>query len=178
MKKIETGFEELYILETVNFVDNRGAFQKLFNHDWFENNNLKTDFKEFYFSVSQKNVIRGMHFQLPPHDHVKLVYVSKGSIVDVVVDLRKKSETYGQYFSVQLNDKNARYLYIPTGFAHGFLSLEDNTIVNYAQTSCYSKEADCGIAYNSFDFDWEVVCPILSDRDLTFEKFENFKSVF
>jgi dTDP-4-dehydrorhamnose 3,5-epimerase len=178
MKKIETGFEGLYIVETINFTDNRGSFQKLFNSEWFIENDLSVDFKEFYYSVSHKDVIRGMHFQLPPHEHTKLVYVSKGSIVDVVVDLRTNSKTYGQYFSSRLNDTDARYLYIPSGFAHGFLSLEDNTIVNYAQTSGYNKEADCGITYNSFGFDWDVQFPIISERDLTFEKLENFKSVF
>jgi len=178
MKKIETGFDGLYILETNNFTDNRGSFQKLFNYDWFLENNLSVDFKEFYFSVSEKDVIRGMHFQLPPHEHTKLVYVSKGSVLDVVVDLRKNSATFRQCFSVHLNDTDACYLYIPVGFAHGFLSLEDGTVVNYAQTSCYNKEADCGLAYNSFGFDWKIQKPIISERDLTFDKFENFKSVF
>lgn len=178
MKKIITPFEGLYILETNNFVDERGSFQKLFNSEWFKDNNLDCDFKEFYYSVSQKNVIRGMHFQLPPHHHTKIVYVSKGSIVDVVVDLRKNSSTFAQYFSVTLNDTDARYLYIPTGFAHGFLSLEDGTIVNYAQTSCYNNEADCGVAYNSFEFDWKTPQPVISDRDLTFQKLENYISAF
>lgn len=178
MRKTETSFEGLYILETTNFVDNRGSFQKLFNFEWFIENELEVDFKEFYFSVSQKNVIRGMHFQLPPHEHTKLVYVSKGSILDVVVDLRADSKTYKQYYYVKLNDENANYLYIPSGFAHGFLSLEDDTIVNYAQTSCYNKGADAGIAYNSFGFDWGVENPIVSGRDLNFDIFGNFKTEF
>jgi len=178
MKIIETPFDGLLILETVNFTDNRGSFQKLFNFEFFNQNQLDIDFKEFYFSVSQKNVIRGMHFQLPPFEHTKLVYVSKGKILDVVVDLRKTSNTYLQYFSVELNNSDAQYVYIPKGFAHGFLSLEDGTIVNYAQTSCYSKESDCGIAYNSFEFDWGVENPIVSDRDSTFESLKNFQIAF
>lgn len=178
MKIIRTPLEGLLLLETVNFTDNRGSFQKQFNYDFFGNNNLETDFKEFYFSVSEKNVIRGMHFQLPPFEHTKLVYVSKGSIMDVVIDLRKQSKTYKQYFNIVINDSDAKYLYIPKGFAHGFLSLEDGTIVNYAQTSCYAKNADSGIAYNSFGFDWGLESPIVSERDINFEGFENFNSPF
>ena len=93
MKIVETPFQGLYILETVHFQDIRGGFQKLFNYDFFKSNGLDTDFKEFYYSVSHQNVIRGMHFQLPPFEHTKVVYVSKGRILDVVVDIRKHSET-------------------------------------------------------------------------------------
>lgn len=178
MKKIETGFAGLYRLETNNFTDNRGNFQKLFSFDWFADNGLATDFKEFYYSVSQKDVIRGMHFQLPPHEHTKLVYVSKGSIIDVVLDLRSESATYGQCFSILLNETLAHYMYIPVGFAHGFLAQEDNTIVNYAQTSCYNRDADAGIAFDSFGFDWNVAQPIISDRDAGFVPFEDFETVF
>lgn len=178
MKIIETSLKGLFILETDHFQDVRGSFQKLFNFNNFKENGLETDFKEFYYSVSYKNVIRGMHFQLPPYEHIKLVYVSKGKIKDVVIDLRKQSSTYKKYYSIDLNETDARYLYIPKGFAHGFLSLEDNTIVNYAQTSCYSKEHDSGIAQDSFGFDWGIVNPIISGRDLTFERLENLKSPF
>lgn len=178
MEKVETAFEGLLILKTKNFTDIRGSFQKLFNYEWFKEKNLDSEFKEFYFSVSQKNVIRGMHFQLPPHAHTKLVYVSKGSIIDVVIDLRKESSTYGEYFSIRLDDISANYLYIPIGFAHGFLSLENETIVNYAQTSCYHNDADTGILYNSFGYDWGVVEPIVSERDSSLGKLTNFKTVF
>ena len=160
MKLERTSFVDLFILETINFQDNRGSFQKLFNYDFFKEQKLDTDFKEFYYSVSQKNVIRGMHFQLPPLAHTKLVYVSKGSILDVVVDLRKFSNTYGKSFSIRLDSMKSQYLYIPRGFAHGFLSY------------------DSGIAYDSIGFEWGVKSPIVSDRDLTFTKFEDFKSPF
>lgn len=178
MKIQSTPIKGLFILEVINFKDNRGSFQKLFNSDFFKEYSLDTDFKEFYFSVSKKNVIRGMHFQLPPFDHTKLVYVSKGKIRDVVVDLRRDSETFKQTFSIELDDRSGRYLYIPKGFAHGFVSLEEDTIVNYAQTSCYSKEHDCGIIYNSIDYNWDIETPIVSDRDLTFVALDNFKSPF
>lgn len=178
MNIIPTDFEGLFIIETINFQDNRGSFQKLFNYDLFVENGLRTDFKEFYYSISKKNVIRGMHFQLPPFEHTKLVYVSRGKIRDVVIDIRKQSDTYGKCFSIELDDQKAYCLYIPAGFAHGFLSLEDDNIVNYSQTSCYSKGHDCGIAHDSIGFDWGIENPIISSRDLTFGTLKQLKTPF
>lgn len=178
MNIVTTPFEGLYILETITHVDLRGAFQKQFNYDFFAKNGLDCDFKEFYFFVSDKDVLRGMHFQIPPYEHTKLVYVSKGRILDVVVDLRKSSSKYGKSFSIEIDSRNGECLYIPKGFAHGFLSLEDDTMVHYAQTSCYSAKHDCGIDYNSFGFDWGVYAVVMSNRDATFPKLEDFKSPF
>lgn len=178
MELIKTSFEGLYVLQTINFTDNRGGFQKLFNEEFFKANGLECGFKEIYYSVNKKDVIRGMHFQTPPFDHVKMVHVSKGRILDVVVDIRKQSETYGQCFSIELDDQKGQYLYIPKGFAHGFKTIEEGSIVNYAQTSCYNKEHDCGIAQDSIDFDWGLDDPIVSDRDLTFPKLIDFNSPF
>ena len=178
MNKIETSFEGLYVLETNHFQDERGEFRKLFNDDFFKGNGLDGDFKEFYYSVNKKDVLRGMHFQLPPFEHTKLVYVSKGRIKDVVVDLRKQSRTFGKCFSIELDEHQAQYLYIPKGFAHGFLSLEEGSIVNYAQTSCYSKEHDSGILQSSIGFDWQIEKPIVSGRDLTFGTLQEFQSPF
>ena len=173
-----TEFKDLYILHNKLIFDDRGSFLKLFNCDFFSEHKLDTDFKEYYYSSSKKGVIRGMHFQIPPFHHTKLVYVSHGGIIDVVIDLRKSSTTYKKYFTIELNDKNGKYIYVPKGFAHGFLSLKQNTIVNYAQTSCYSKEHDNGILYNSFDFDWGLDVPIISERDLSFKELNNFNSPF
>ncbi|GHT20183.1 dTDP-4-dehydrorhamnose 3,5-epimerase [Bacteroidia bacterium] len=178
MKIINTPFDGLFVLENMCLQDARGGFLKPFSFDIFKENALDTYFKEFYFSVSKKDVIRGMHFQLPPFEHTKLVYVSKGKIRDVVVDIRKNSKTFKQAFSVELDDYSGRYLYIPKGFAHGFLSLEDDTIVNYAQTSGYSKEHDCGILFSSIGYDWQIKKPIVSERDLQFDSLNNFKSPF
>ena len=178
MEIVKTPFEGLLVLQTINFQDNRGGFQKLFNYDFFKDNGLDYDFKEFYYSVNKENVVRGMHFQTPPFDHTKVVYVSKGRIRDVVVDIRKNSKTYGKCFSIELDDQKGQYLYIPKGFAHGFVSLEDGSIVNYAQTTCYVKDNDCGIDATSIGFNWGVENPIRSGRDLTFEKLNNFKSPF
>ncbi len=178
MEILKTPFEGLFLLQTINFQDNRGGFQKLFNFDFFNENGLDCDFKEFYYSVNNKNVVRGMHFQLPPFDHTKIVYVSKGRIKDVVVDIRKSSKTYKECFSIELDERKGQYLYIPKGFAHGFVSLEEGSIVNYAQTSCYSKDHDCGIDALSIGFDWGVSEPVRSGRDLTFDKLNDFISPF
>lgn len=178
MELIKTPFKGLFVLQTINFTDNRGGFQKLFNEEFFSAHGLECDFKEIYYSVNKKNVIRGMHFQTPPYDHVKMVHVSKGRILDVAVDIRKNSESYGKSFSIELDDQKGQYLYIPKGFAHGFKTIEEGSIVNYAQTSCYNKEHDCGIAQDSIGFDWGLDDPIVSGRDLTFPKLIDFISPF
>lgn len=178
MKIITTSFEGLYVLQTINHQDNRGGFQKLFNSEIFQSLGLSVDFSEMYYSVNKKDVLRGMHFQTPPYDHDKMVYVSAGKILDVVVDIRKSSKTYGKCFSIQLDAHSGKYLYIPKGFAHGFLSLEDNTIVNYAQTTCYNQQHDCGISALSCGIKWGVENPIQSTRDLTFPSLTDFETPF
>ncbi|EES88887.1 dTDP-4-dehydrorhamnose 3,5-epimerase family protein [Helicobacter canadensis] len=182
MEKIETDFDGLYILKRSMFKDNRGEFIKHFSEECFRQNSLDTDFKESYYSVSKKGVLRGMHFQLPPYEHTKLVYVSSGKILDVVVDIRLHSSTFGLFFKIVLSSKKSSFLYIPKGFAHGFLCLEDNTRVHYLQTSVYSKNHDSGILYDSFGFNWleesskyEVKNLIISQRDLSFESLKDFK---
>ncbi|MFC4233170.1 dTDP-4-dehydrorhamnose 3,5-epimerase family protein [Parasediminibacterium paludis] len=175
----ETFIEGLYIIHLNKLSDNRGSFTKMLNEDFFKANRLRTDIKESYFSISHKNVIRGMHFQTPPAEHTKLVFVNTGSIQDVVVDLRKASNTFGQYFSISVSANEPKLIYLPEGFAHGFLSLEDNTIVSYMQTSVYNKSCDEGILWNSFGFDWfNVENPIISSRDLLFKPFSEFNSPF
>jgi len=178
MKKIETPFVGLFTLETVNFVDIRGSFQKLFNKEFFIENGLDSDFCEFYYSVNKKGVIRGMHFQIPPHDHTKLVYVSNGKILDVVVDLRKESPNYKKYIVIRLTGNRPRSLYIPKGFAHGFQCLENNTIMLYQVTTGYQPNCDSGIAYDSIGYDWKVEDPILSERDQHFITLQEFESPF
>lgn len=178
MKLIETPIKDLFILKSNVFNDIRGSFIKTFNEKFFKKNNLDIEIKECYYSISKKNVIRGMHFQKPPFDHIKLVYVTNGSILDVVLDIRKNSSTFGKYFSIYLDANDRQILIIPKGLAHGFKSLEDNTIVHYMQTSCYNKEYDDGIKYDSFGFDWKCESPIISDRDRNFKKFSEYKTPF
>jgi dTDP-4-dehydrorhamnose 3,5-epimerase len=168
MEFIDTNIKDLYIIKTNVFKDNRGIFQKIFNFEFFRYKHLECDFKEFYYTVSSKNTIRGLHFQTPPHDHVKLVYVTSGSILDAVIDLRGSSPTFGKIASKVLTSTGGEVIYLPKGVAHGFKALEDNSIVNYAQTSCYSKEHDSGVLFNSIEFDWGINTPIVSERDKKF----------
>jgi dTDP-4-dehydrorhamnose 3,5-epimerase/CDP-3, 6-dideoxy-D-glycero-D-glycero-4-hexulose-5-epimerase len=168
----------LFLLSNPLFHDVRGSFKKVFSRDTFVELSLNTDFAELYYSVNKKNVIRGMHFQTPPMDHVKLVYVIAGKIHDVCLDLRHNSKTFGKYFDCILSGDDSNYLYIPKGIAHGYASFEDNTIVHYAQTSCYSKGHDFGIRYDSFGFNWDIHNPIVSDRDKSFPGFVDFHTEF
>ena len=178
MKIIDTKIQGLKILEPKVFEDSRGKFIKTFTYDFFKDNSVDIDIKETYYSVSHKDVIRGMHFQTPPYEHIKLVYVPCGSIVDVVLDIRKNSPTYGQYFNIELSAINGNVLIIPKGLAHGFKSLEDNTHVTYMQTTCYAPNNDGGTRYDSFGFDWECENPKLSNRDKEFPRLDEFKTPF
>lgn len=178
MKIIDTEISGLKVIKPNKFEDTRGKFIKTFNEDFFKENGLNVEIKETYYSISHKNVIRGMHFQTPPFDHIKLVYVPSGRIIDVVLDIRKKSSTFGKYFNIELSSENGNILVIPEGLAHGFKSLEDNTNVTYMQTTCYAPNNDGGIKFDSFGFDWQIDDPKLSDRDLSFKSFLEFDSPF
>lgn len=175
MELVKTELEGVYIIKNFNADDNRGSFVKTFHKEFFKKHNLCTEFNESYFSISKKDVIRGMHFQLPPFDHEKLVYVPKGKILDVILDLRKNSKTYGKSISVELSDKNRDSIYIPKGLAHGFMSLENETITVYNVAAVYEKDADYGIMFNSFKFDWQCTEPIMSERDKKFVTFDEFE---
>ncbi|MFA6281931.1 MAG: dTDP-4-dehydrorhamnose 3,5-epimerase family protein, partial [Candidatus Omnitrophota bacterium] len=155
----------VYIIDLPVFFDTRGRLVKTFSDVWFKKNNLCTNFKENFYSVSFKNTIRGMHFQLPPMDHAKFVYVPKGRIIDVILDLRKNSKTYGKFIDVEVSDKNNIAIYIDKGFAHGFKALENNTFVFYSTSKPHSKTHDCGIRWDSFGYDWKIKNPIMSEKD-------------
>ena len=119
-----------------------------------------------------------MHFQTPPHDHAKIVYCPQGNIMDVIVDLRRSSATYGQHLATELSSENHLAYYIPEGFAHGFKALTEQAMTYYLVSSEYHKEHDMGIRYDSFGFDWQCSHPIISDRDLSFHAFSEFISPF
>lgn len=178
MNVIKTKLAGVLIFEPKIFEDDRGRFVKIFNQDLFSHINPPFNLVESYYSTSKKNVIRGMHFQIPPCDHAKLVYVANGAIVDAVLDMRKGSVTYGHYITTDLNTQNCRMIFIPPGFAHGFLSLQDDTCVVYSQTSTYSPEHDRGIRFDSFGLRWGVDNPTISRRDQAFPKFSEFKTPF
>lgn len=174
MKLIETELKGVFIIENFYSLDERGSFTKIYQKVFFEKSGLCNDFEESFYSISKNNVIRGMHFQLPPHDHDKLVHVAKGEVIDVVLDLRKNSETFGNSISLVLNDKNLRSLYIPKGLAHGFRSMSDDTIMIYNVSTIYNNEADFGVHFDSFNFNWELSEPIVSERDKLLISFEEF----
>lgn len=167
-----------FLITLPSFEDQRGNFTKTFQHSFFGQEHIDFKLQESYFSLSFKDVIRGMHFQLPPHDHAKIVYCPQGSILDVIVDLRKGSATYGQYYAAELSADNHLAYYIPKGFAHGFKALNDNAMTYYLVSSEYSREHDTGIRYDSFGFDWECAMPVLSERDLSFSTLQSFESPF
>lgn len=173
-----TPLNGLKIITTKHFCDERGVFHKFFSKTEFEILGLESDFKEAYYSINQKNVLRGMHFQIPPAEHTKLVYVTNGKILDVCLDIRANSTTFGKYFSVELSADVPKCLYIPAGFAHGFLTLENNTCVHYLQSTCHDISCDMGISYDSFGFDWGDGKKIISKRDKNHINFNDFISPF
>lgn len=178
MKIKSTKLEGVFIIDNFNASDERGSFIKTFNSNTFKEYGLDFEIRESYYSVSKKNVIRGMHFQKPPHDHQKIVICNVGSIIDVVMDIRHNSSTYGKCLAINLKADENQAIYIPKGFAHGFQSLEDNTSVIYFVTTEYNKYSDSGILWNSINFDWEIDNPIISSRDSSHIEFINYKSDF
>lgn len=158
--------------------DERGFFTKSFHETSLKKAGIDFTLRESYFSLSKKDVIRGMHFQTPPHQHSKIVFCPQGAILDVIIDLRKGSATYGQYYAQELSAENHLAYYIPEGFAHGFKSLTDDAITYYLVSSEYSQAHDKGILYNSFGFDWQVEKPVISARDLSFSPIKDFDSPF
>lgn len=179
MQFIRTEIPDVVICEPIVHGDERGYFVETFRADKLEEFlGFSIIFCQDNESKSSKGVLRGLHYQLPPHAQTKLVRVIQGRVLDVAVDIRKNSPTFGKYFQTELSSDNGKVLIIPKGLAHGFKSLEDNTNVTYMQTSCYAPNNDFGIKYDSFGFDWECENPKLSDRDLSFERIENFKTPF
>lgn len=170
--------EGCYLIELNQFKDNRGTFIKTFHSDEFSKNNINLDMHEEFYSISAKNVIRGMHFQIPPFDHDKFVYCAHGAVLDVIVDIRKNSNTFGQFYHVELNDENNLALWIPKGIAHGFLSLADNSLMFYKTSSVHNPACDSGIKWNSFGFEWPVENVIISEKDSKLCIFSEFDSPF
>jgi len=186
MKKIETNLLDCYILEPDKFGDERGYFSPYY---------IEQNLKELGFqgvvqanrSMSCKGVVRGLHFQEEPSCQAKIVEVIRGSAIDVVVDIRKDSETYGKYTKVLLTDSNNRQLFVPRGFAHGFISLEDNTVFQYLVDNVYDPKREGGILWNDPDLNinWEEMFkengidePILSSKDQVHPKLKDSKVLF
>lgn len=180
MKILKTEIEGLILLKIPYYEDERGGFMEVFHSAKFREIVGKYEFVQDNESVSHKNVLRGLHFQLPPFAQGKLVRVSSGSALDVAVDLRKESVTYGQYKSVVLSDKNRLLMWIPPGFAHGFVALEDKTIFTYKCTAFYNPDSECSIIWNDPDLNihWKVENPVISDKDQKAMLFKDFNSLF
>lgn len=178
MKQIETKITGCYELQPVIRSDNRGAFIKTFHETNFKEIGLTTTFAEEYYSISKKNVLRGLHFQTPPKEHKKLVYCTLGEVIDVVVDLRKGSPTYKQHQVFVLNSEKANMIYIPEGLAHGFYVKSETAIMMYKVTSEYAPENDCGIRWDTANIPWKNQNPIMSKRDQEFMALDEFESPF
>ncbi len=166
------------LIDMPAYADERGSFVKTFNDAHFLQLGIPFELKESYYSLSAKDVIRGMHFQLPPHHHSKIVFCPLGAILDVAIDLRKSSPHYGRCYPQLLTATNHKAYYIPEGFAHGFKSLENQTLTYYLVSSGYHRAADTGIAFDSIGFDWDCTQPIMSARDKAFIDFKDFESPF
>ena len=177
---IETTFiKDLLLLTPQVYSDQRGYFMESYNK-LKVGKMIKDDFVQDNESLSKKNVLRGLHLQLPPYAQAKLIRVIKGSILDVAVDLRSESDTYGQHFKHVLSGENKKQLYVPKGFAHGFLTLEDDTLINYKCSNYYHSDSETSILWNDPDLkiDWGLDNPILAEKDRLAKKFITFDNPF
>lgn len=180
MEFIKTPIDGLRIIKPKIYRDSRGYFFESFNKSLFEKNGISIDFVQDNQSLSQKGTVRGLHLQNNPFAQAKLVRVIKGKVLDIAVDIRKNSPTYGKHYSCELSEENQMQFFIPTGFAHGFATLEDNTIFSYKCSDFYNKESEDSIYWNDPDLNinWGVENPTLSDKDKLSKSFKEFKSLF
>jgi len=180
MEITETFLKGLFVIKPKVFEDARGYFYESYNNSVFEKAGLNLNFVQDNQSLSQKGVLRGLHFQNAPFAQGKLVRVITGSVFDVAVDIRKKSPTYGKHFGLELTEINKTMMYIPEGFAHGFVTLQDNTIFSYKCTNYYNKASEDCLLWNDSDIGikWNVNQPLLSDKDKEGKKFKDFISLF
>lgn len=175
-----TPFEGLLIIRPRVFGDERGYFFESWNEIAFRKAGIDVSFSQDNQSASGKGVLRGLHFQVPPFDQGKLVRVISGAVLDVVVDLRSGQPTFGQHYKLRLDDQDKLMLYIPEGFAHGFKTLEDNTVFFYKCTKVYNRECERALRWNDpvLGIDWEIENPILSEKDQKAPFFKDFVSPF
>ncbi len=181
MTAIPTDINDVIIIEPMVLKDDRGVFFESFQQQKF--NDLIGDaitFVQENESISKKDVLRGLHFQKPPFAQGKLVRVISGSVLDIAVDIRKNSSTYGKHVAVELSAENKRQLWIPAGFAHGFVALEDDTVFQYKCTNYYNKNAEDALLWNdeTLGINWNIQQPILSPKDELAASFNSFVSPF
>ncbi|PIQ50236.1 MAG: dTDP-4-dehydrorhamnose 3,5-epimerase [Cytophagales bacterium CG12_big_fil_rev_8_21_14_0_65_40_12] len=177
MKIIETGFEGLYEIESNVFGDDRGYFFESFRKSTFEVLGIRTDFVQDNESFSVKGTLRGLHYQKEPFAQAKLVRVALGKVLDVAVDLRAGSPTFGKHHTVILDAKRHNLFMVPAGFAHGFLALEDS-VFSYKCSNYYDKASEGGIIWNdtTLNIDWQIDNPIVSEKDKLLPNFEAYKN--
>ncbi len=180
MEVIETKIKDLLIIKPRVFADARGYFFESYNETVFKQNGINANFVQDNQSLSNTGVLRGLHFQAPPFEQGKLVRVITGAVLDVAVDIRKNSPTYGEFVAMELTEENKTMFYIPPGFAHGFLTLRDNTIFSYKCTNVYNKASEGCVLWNDKDINinWNVSNPILSEKDLVGTPLKEFTSPF
>ncbi len=175
----KTEFEGLWVIKPKVYEDKRGYFMESYNHQlWYKT--LRTEFIQDNESMSGKGVLRGLHFQKPPYAQDKLVRVIRGSVLDVVVDLRKDKPTYGKHFKIVLSEQNKAQLFIPKGFAHGFLCLEEHTVFAYKCSQYYHAKSEGNLLWNDPDIgiSWNIKKPIVSEKDENAPLFKDFNSPF
>ncbi|MFQ3182576.1 MAG: dTDP-4-dehydrorhamnose 3,5-epimerase [Polaribacter sp.] len=177
MKITETYLQGCFLIKPNIFGDKRGSFFEVFNQNEFEKETgLKINFVQDNQSISQKGVLRGLHMQKGEFGQAKLVRVIKGKVLDVALDFRKGSRTFGKHFSIELSEENNKQLFVPRGFLHGFVTLENNTIFSYKCDNYYNKESEDGVIYNDKDLniDWKLdeTEIILSEKDIILPKFQ------
>jgi dTDP-4-dehydrorhamnose 3,5-epimerase len=180
MEIISEPLPGLYVIKPKVFADARGHFFESYRHDVFQKLCPDVEFVQDNQSLSNKGILRGLHFQKPPHAQDKLVRVVAGSVLDVVLDIRKSSPTYGKSFSLEISAENFLMLLIPKGFAHGFLTLNDQTIFQYKCSDYYHPASEGGILWKSegTGINWGVENPVLSDKDQIHPQFSDFISPF
>ena len=182
MKITKTSISGLVIIEPKVFNDSRGYFYEPYNKSKFDKLICKTNFVQDNESKSSKGVLRGFHFQKPPYDQAKLVRCIKGEVLDIALDLRKKSNTYGKYEKVILSGKNKKQFFVPRGFAHAFLVLSDTALFSYKVDNIYAPDYDSGIIWNdlllSIDWPFDESDLIISHKDKNLKSFSNFQSPF
>jgi dTDP-4-dehydrorhamnose 3,5-epimerase len=178
MKLKKTGIDGCYEIMPLDLKDHRGRFVKPYHVEDFKALGLDLVIREEYYSVSKRNVLRGLHFQLPPKATKKLVTCLDGVILDAVVDLRKNSPSYLKNFTIELSEEKGNLLFIPEGLAHGFCALSEEATVLYMCSEVYSPEHDTGIRWDSAGIPWPVVDPVVSEKDRQMITLEQFNSPF
>lgn len=166
-----------FLLEPKKFEDQRGCFVKTYHQGLCAALGVNLEIREEFYSISHRNVVRGMHFQLPPHAHEKLVYCTRGAVRDVLLDLRQ-GNSYGTVASAEISGENGHIIFIPRGIAHGFVALVDESLMLYKCSTEHKPSHDAGILWDSFGFEWSVETPVVSARDSAHPTLADFNSPF